>query len=259
MHHSSPCRVEEQSCVPLPQMRIREKRYLQPALGIVVSGTFEYRAQNGGATAVPGTVILGNKGENFSCHPKDSVGNRRYVVTFGQTFLEEVADSCGLAAARFRAAVIPPSRFSGAIFGGMSRLALRRDDHEQAAYDLARAALGVSRSEIAVLPVSMRSKRRVLSIVRHLEGSYHEPWSLASLASRARLSPCYFLRVFRCVTGQSPAQYLLNARLRAAASDLLRSHAPVQEIALRTGFNDISHFNASFRLVFGRSPSHWRL
>jgi AraC family transcriptional regulator len=259
MQDLSQCRVEEQRCVPVPQVRGREKRYAQPALGVVVSGSFEYRAQNGAATAVPGTVILGNRAEYFRCHPRDCAGNRRQVVTFGQTFLDEVAESCGLTAARFQVAAIPPGRFSGAIFGSMSRLALQREDREEAAYDLAQAALRVSRSEIAAVPVSTRSKRRVLSIVRHLEGRYHQPWSLASLARMARLSPCYFLRVFRCVTGQSPTQYLMNARLRAAARDLLDSRAPVHEIALRTGFNDISHFNASFRLVFGRSPTHWRL
>jgi AraC-like DNA-binding protein len=98
-----------------------------------------------------------------------------------------------------------------------------------------------------------------LSIVRHLESRYHEPCSLTALASLARLSPFYFLRVFRKVTGQSPAQYVMIARLRAAANDLLTTRAPVAEIALKTGFNDISHFNASFRSVFGRSPTLWRI
>jgi AraC family transcriptional regulator len=258
MQDSSQCNLEEQRCVPLPHRRVREKRYTHPALGVVVSGNFDYRAQNGAATAVPGTVILGNRAEYFRCHPRDCAGNRRQVVTFGQTFLDEVAESCGLTAARFQIAAIPPGRFSGAICGSMSRLALRREDREEAAYDLARAALRVSRGEPAFMPVSLRSKCRVLSVVRHLEDSYHQAWSLASLASMARLSPCYFLRVFRCVTGQSPTQYLMNARLRAVARDLLNSRAPVQEIALKAGFNDISHFNASFRLVFGRSPTRWR-
>jgi AraC-like DNA-binding protein len=240
-------------------MRVREKCYAQFAVGVVVSGSFEYRAQNGTATAVPGTVILGNRAEYFSCHPRDYLGNRRQVVTFGHAFMDEAAEACGMTAARFQVAAIPPGRFSGAIFGSMSRLALQREDREEAAYDLAQAAMRVSRSEIARLPVSRRNKQRVLLIVRHLEESYHQRWSLTSLAKMARLSPCYFLRVFRLVTGQSPTQYLMNARLRAAANDLLTSRAPVHEIALRTGFNDISHFNASFRLVFGRSPSHWRL
>lgn len=251
--------VGEEMCIPSPRRRAPEKRYLEPAMGVVLSGSFEYCAQNGAATAVPGTVILGNRAEYFRCHPRDSGGNRRQVVRFQQEFLNDVADSCGLAAARFQVAAIPPGRFSGAVFGAMRRLALHKEDHEEAAYELAEAALLANQSATTATLVSARNLKRVLTIVRHLERNYHEPWPLKSLANLARLSPCYFLRVFRMVTGQSPTQYVMNARLRAAADDLLATRAPVSEIALRTGFNDISHFNASFRSVFGRSPTHWRL
>jgi transcriptional regulator GlxA family with amidase domain len=85
-----------------------------------------------------------------------------------------------------------------------------------------------------------------------------QPCSLAKLANLVQLSPCYFLRIFKNVTGQSPTQYARNARLCAAANDLLTTRAPVADIAFTTGFNDISHFNASFRAAFGRSPTHWR-
>ncbi len=251
--------VGEEMCVPSPRKRAREKRYAQSAMGVVLSGSFEYRAQNGAATAVPGTVILGNRAEYFRCQPKDGSGNRRQVVQFRQDFLNEVADSCGLTAARFHVAAIPPGRFSGAVFGAMRRLALNNEGREEAACELAEAALRANQCGTAPASVSARNQQRVLSIVRHLERYYHEPWPLKSMANLARLSPCYFLRVFRTVTGQSPTQYVLNARLRAAANDLLTTRAPVSEIALRTGFNDISHFNASFRSVFGSSPTHWRL
>jgi AraC family transcriptional regulator len=251
--------VGEETCSPSPRKQVREKRYVQPAMGVVLSGSFEYRAQNGAATAVPGTVILGNRAEYFRCQPRDGMGNRRQVVQFRQEFLNEVAASCDLAAARFQVAAIPPGRFSGAVFGAMRRLALNKEDHEEAAYELVEAALLANQSGSVPTTVSMRNQQRVLSIVGHLERYYHEPWPLKAMANLARLSPCYFLRVFRTVTGQSPTQYLMNVRLRAAANDLLTTRAPVSEIALRTGFNDISHFNASFRSVFGRSPTHWRM
>jgi AraC family transcriptional regulator len=251
--------VGEEICIPSPRKHVLEKRYVQPAMGVVLSGSFEYRAQNGAATAVPGTVILGNHAEHFRCHPREGLGNRRQVVLFGQEFLNDVAASCGLPAARFQVAAIPPGRFSGAVFGAMRRLVLNKEDHEETAYELAAAALLANQSGTAPAAVSMRNQQRVLSVVRHLERYYHEPWPLKAMANLARLSPCYFLRVFRTVTGQSPTQYVMNARLRAAADDLLTTRAPVSEIALRTGFNDISHFNASFRSMFGRSPTHWRM
>src|SRR5580698_8030603 len=96
--------VGEEICIPSPRKHVLEKRYVQPAMGVVLSGSFEYRAQNGAATAVPGTVILGNHAEYFRCHPRDGLGNRRQVVRFGHEFLNDVAASCGLPAARFQLA-----------------------------------------------------------------------------------------------------------------------------------------------------------
>jgi AraC family transcriptional regulator len=106
--------------------------------------------------------------------------------------------------------------------------------------------------------VSVRDRQRVASIVRHLEEAFCEPCSLTSLAQQVQLSPYYFLRMFKRVTGQSPAQYVINVRLRAAADELLSTQAAVADIAFNTGFNDLSHFYSSFRAAFGRSPVRWR-
>jgi transcriptional regulator GlxA family with amidase domain len=98
----------------------------------------------------------------------------------------------------------------------------------------------------------------VLAVVAHLESSFSEPCSLRQLADRVQLSSYHFLRLFKSVVGQSPAQYILHTRLRAAANRLLDSRAPVAQIALQSGFNDLSHFNACFRRQFGASPMRWR-
>ena len=258
MNRSARYTVREEACLPRPGRRPPEKLYSEPALGVVLSGSFDYRAQNGEAIAVPGTVLLGNRAEHFECHPHNCVGNRRLAVYFQSDFLAEVADSYGLVA-RFQVAAIPSGRFSAAAFGWIRRVVLQREDHEEAAYKLALAALRVSRPGLKPIVVSSLNQKRVLNIVRHIENYYHEPCSLKALARLVRLSPCYFLRVFQRVTGQSPAQYVMHVRLRAAADNLLTTCAPIGEVALNAGFNDISHFNASFRKVFGRNPTHWRL
>jgi AraC-like DNA-binding protein len=258
MQHIDRYTVTEEVCIPPLRKTVREKQYARPALGVVLSGCFEYRAESDSATAVPGTVIFGNLNEHFCCHHRDSGGNRREVVTFDGDFLEEIADGCGLREARFPVTVVPPGKFSAAVFGHVRRLALKSADHEESAYELAAAALSVNRPRMTSRRVSARNQRRVLSVVRHLETSYEQPCSLAKLANLVQLSPCYFLRIFKNVTGQSPTQYVRNARLCAAANDLLTTRAPVADIAFTTGFNDISHFNASFRAAFGRSPTHWR-
>ena len=73
------------------------------------------------------------------------------------------------------------------------------------------------------------------------------------------MSPYHFLRTFKRVTGVTPHQWLLRARLREAARRLAASRAPVTDIALDVGFEDLSNFMRSFRAEFGVSPRRYRL
>ena len=53
-------------------------------------------------------------------------------------------------------------------------------------------------------------------------------------------------------------QFVIAVRLRAAATALLATRAPVTEIALAAGFGDLSHFTTSFGRTFGASPRRFR-
>jgi AraC-like DNA-binding protein len=62
-------------------------------------------------------------------------------------------------------------------------------------------------------------------------------------------------------TGQSFGRFLLEERLKAcslALRDTNQQRAPISEIAYRWGFNDLSHFNRSFRARFDMTPRDWR-
>src|SRR5262249_4201045 len=59
------------------------------------------------------------------------------------------------------------------------------------------------------------------------------------------------------VTGVPPPQWLLRARLRAAAQRLATRSDPVTAVALDVGFEDLSNFIRSFRAEFGVSPSRY--
>ena len=83
--------------------------------------------------------------------------------------------------------------------------------------------------------------------------------TLGSLAREAGLSPYHFLRTFQRLTGVTPHQYVLRARLREAAMRLAVEHARVIDIALDCGFGDVSNFNRAFRAEFGVSPRVYRL
>jgi AraC-like DNA-binding protein len=64
--------------------------------------------------------------------------------------------------------------------------------------------------------------------------------------------------VFRQLTGVTPHQYVMRARLRQAAVRLRREPARVLDVALDSGFDDLSNFNRAFRAEFGHTPRQMR-
>jgi transcriptional regulator GlxA family with amidase domain len=102
------------------------------------------------------------------------------------------------------------------------------------------------------------AEARITRVLRMIENSPDLEHSLISLAREAKLSRYHFLRMFQQLTGVTPHQYVLRARLRRAATRLMTEHTQVLEIALDCGFGDVSNFNHAFRAEFGTSPGEYR-
>ena len=95
-------------------------------------------------------------------------------------------------------------------------------------------------------------------VVRLLDRQAQDEHTLIGLAGIARLSPYHFLRTFQSLTGTTPHQYLLRLRLRRAALRLRTEKARIVDIALESGFNDVTNFNRTFRAEFGVNPRAYR-
>lgn len=99
---------------------------------------------------------------------------------------------------------------------------------------------------------------RIARALRYVERNYADDCSLDALALQAGLGVFHFLRSFKRCVGQTPCQHVMATRLREAATLLAFSNARVIEVAIESGFGDLSHFNASFREAFGVQPSMYR-
>jgi AraC-like DNA-binding protein len=71
------------------------------------------------------------------------------------------------------------------------------------------------------------------------------------------MSEFHFLRMFKQVMRVTPHQFILRSRLREAALRLKTTRDEVLQIALNTGFGDLSNFNHAFRAEFGMSPTRY--
>lgn len=234
-----------------------EKHYAGPVIGVVVEGAFDYVGRHGRAHATPGAILLGNAGEAFDCRHLDAAGNRRAVIALDSGLMTEVANDCGLDDSDFAVSALTPSRETAPLYGAVRRAAGGLRLGEEEVIDLAARALTLGRRTRHSSPTAVE-RRRIREVVRHLDVAYAEPCGLETLAAMGQVSRFHFIRLFRAVTGESPRQYLIGARLRAAADRLTDTAEPITRIAFDIGFNDISHFNATFRRAFGLSPTAWR-
>lgn len=95
------------------------------------------------------------------------------------------------------------------------------------------------------------------AIVRIWE-SYSEPLSIAELAATALLSRFHFVRVFRNVTGITPARFLAAVRIYQAKRLLQTTSMRITDVSLAVGYNSVGSFTNHFTRSVGVSPGRFR-
>lgn len=99
----------------------------------------------------------------------------------------------------------------------------------------------------------------IIDTLAYIEAHCTEPLTLEGVArDQAGVSKEYFCRVFRNITGTTFTHYLNGLRVAYAQKLLTGSDAKIIGVCLDAGFNDLSHFNRTFKQVTGQTPSAWR-
>jgi AraC family transcriptional regulator len=246
-------------CRAGPGDRPFEEQHSRASIAVVVSGTFQYRTSTGRALMTPGSLLLGNAGDCFTCGHEHGVGDRCVAFFYTSEFREQA----GIDPDRrnFRTPRLPAVRPLSALVASASALLENPCEElfeETALQVFDRAIRWQNECESGPRVAEPSSLARVTRVVRMMEAGLALPHSLCSLAETARLSPYHFLRMFEALTGTTPRQYLLRSRLRRAAVELKARSDKIVEIALACGFGDISNFNKAFRAEFGKSPREYR-
>jgi len=249
--------VGEVVCTAGPQDRPYEEQHHAISIAVVLEGTFQYRSAFGSAVMSPGSILLGNMGQCFECGHEHAAGDRCLAFYYTPEFFDRAH-----LANRFSVHRIPPMA-ALAPYVVEARRAVHMPQNEifeEVSHELAAAVLQVlgTNQQVGRIPTPA-DERRISASIRFIDANAAEPLSLKRLASDASMSEFHFLRVFRQVTGVTPHQYVLRSRLREAALRLTTSSAEVLEIALDTGFRDLSNFNHAFLAEFGVNPSRFRL
>ncbi len=255
--------VEDVICTSGPRDRPFEERHSHVALAIVAAGSFQYRAAAGRELMTPGSLLLGNAGQSFECEHAHGAGDRCIAFRYTPGYFERLAADAGACGSTldFQVPRLPPLR-------DLSPLVARACAGLTGSGDPSWEELGVRlAAQVVRLAGGLPPDRngapagavaRVSRIVRTIDRHPGGGLTLGSLAREAGLSPYHFLRTFQRLTGVTPHQYVLRARLREAAMRLVVERARVIDIALQCGFGDVSNFNRAFRAEFGVSPRAYR-
>ncbi len=85
-----------------------------------------------------------------------------------------------------------------------------------------------------------------------------DPPTLTEAAEIAGMSPSHFSRFFKKNIGKGFVTYINEIHLNLAANMLISMDLTIGEIALRTGFRSLNHFNKLFRRQYGMTPGEFR-
>lgn len=141
---------------------------------------------------------------------------------------------------------------------------VRRDFGQEATNSVARRLVvqphrdgGQTQNIVRPVPVARESKRLGL-LFDYLHQQLADNHTVASLASRAGMSPRTFLRRFQDATGTTPARWLLNERLMRARGMLEKTRLSLDSIAIQVGFGSSSTLRYHFQQHFSVSPAAYR-
>ncbi|HWO10194.1 MAG TPA: AraC family transcriptional regulator [Polyangiaceae bacterium] len=224
------------------------------SVSFVRRGTFGYRCRGRAHELVAGAVLVGRAGDEFVC-THDHHGGGDECLSFKLT--PELAEQLGAQREAWSRSVLPPlaelmvlGEQAQAVAEGKSDLGLDEAGLSFVSRCLELAA-GASPEPVVLSPVLCR---RALESALWLEAHASEPIDLAQAAAYAGTSSYHFLRLFSCVVGATPHQYLVRCRLRHAARLLSDDRASVTGVALDVGFGDVSNFIRTFRRAAGVTP-----
>ena len=98
----------------------------------------------------------------------------------------------------------------------------------------------------------------ILLATKYIYKNFQKPLTLEEVSAVASLSPTYFSKKFKQITGMGFKEYLNYVRLKHAQAALLTTNNTITDIALEYGFNDSNYFKDIFKKVYGKSPREYR-
>lgn len=98
-----------------------------------------------------------------------------------------------------------------------------------------------------------------ISNARHyIDEHLAEDISVSSIAESLYITPNYFSRLFKRITGEGCNEYIVRKRIEKAKSLLETTSIRTGKIAMMVGYRDTNYFSLAFKKHTGKSPTKYR-
>ena len=97
-------------------------------------------------------------------------------------------------------------------------------------------------------------RRARIEILSHPEKN----WNADNMSMLTNIGKSQFYNYYKKFFGSSPKAELLDVRLERAKYLLKTETTSISDIAVKSGFNNLSHFTRYFKKAFGNSPAAYR-
>ena len=106
--------------------------------------------------------------------------------------------------------------------------------------------------------LSALNDTRISKVLKLMQDSPQNDWTLESLASEIGMSRSVFFNRFKKLVHETPLSYLTNWRIRQAQRLLMTDNRNISEIAANVGYQSEAAFNRIFKSKTGQTPAVYR-
>jgi AraC family transcriptional regulator len=238
-----------------------EEMHERHVIALVKKGVFTYHGKGGRDLLHGGALLVGNAGQCYSCGHTHNDGDHCLALQLDDELYAEIASSsAGKMTFNFSTSRLP---LHNQLFAASICLekAIRHGGEmlqEETVLSFIENVLQTAAQATTARQVVQRQSRKVAATIALIENFASEAITLQQLADQAGLSRYHFLRVFKQSTGMTPHQYITQTRLKLAVGLLLSTKQPIIDVALSSGFGDLSTFNKTFKALTGKTPKMLR-
>ena len=97
-------------------------------------------------------------------------------------------------------------------------------------------------------------REKLVRAVEYIQDQLGTDLTVSGIAQAVYMSPYHLTKLFKESTGQTPYQYVVDARVKKAKELLTTGKFTISEVAYQVGFADQSHLTRHFKRVFGLPP-----